>query len=147
MKVLSYIEEITKSIYSDAASVSLIIPFIRGLCLTLEKMLILIEEYVRTMKANMLKSLNNRYDGVEQEDVLAVATLLDPHFKDKYFSNAEHRLQPVNSSLNRCQSCQMVMSQRYVPSPKRKKRNDSKILNFFSEYYKNQEQVLRRYRS
>ena len=37
VKVLSYIEEITKSISCDAASVSLIIPFIQGLCLTLEK--------------------------------------------------------------------------------------------------------------
>jgi len=37
VKVLSYIEEITKSKSCDSTSVSMIIPFIRGLRSTLEK--------------------------------------------------------------------------------------------------------------
>ena len=85
VQVLGYIEEITKSISCNAASVSMIIPFICGLCLTLEKNDDS-DRGVRTMKADMLQSLNDRYDGVEEEEVLAVATILDPRFKDKFFS-------------------------------------------------------------
>ena len=80
VKVLSYIEKITKSISCDSASVLMIIPFIRGLCLTLEKNNDS-DRGVHTMKADMLWSLNDRYVGVEEEDVLTVATILDPQFK------------------------------------------------------------------
>ena len=75
-QALSYTEEITKSISYDAASVSMIIPFIRGLRLTLEKN----DDSnrgVRTIKADMLQSLNDCYDGVEEGEVQAVATILD----------------------------------------------------------------------
>ena len=77
VQVLGYIKEITKSISCDAASVSIIIPFIRGLRLTPEKNNDS-DRGIRTMKAYMLQSLNDRYDGVEEEEVLAVATILDP---------------------------------------------------------------------
>ena len=74
VQVLGYIEEITKSISCDAASVSMIISFIRRLRLTLEKNDDS-DRGVRTMKVDMLQSC---YDGVEEEEVLAVATILDP---------------------------------------------------------------------
>jgi len=125
MKVLSYIEEITKSISCDAALVSLIIPFIRGLRLTLEKNDDS-DRGVCTMKADMLKSLNNRYDCVEQEDVLAIATLLDPCFKDKFFSDAEAKTtahQLLIEQMSELSNGDITE----VPSPKRKKRNDSKF--------------------
>ena len=77
VNILGYIEEITKSISCDSASVLMIIPFIRGLRLTLEKNDDS-DRGVRTMKADMLQSLNDCYDGIEEEDVLAVATILDP---------------------------------------------------------------------
>ena len=131
VKVLCYIEEITKSISCDAASVSLIIPFIRGLRLTLEKNDDS-DRGVRTMKADMLKSSNDRYDGVEQEGVLAVATLLDPRFKDKFFSGAEAKTtarQLLIAQMSELSSGDVTE----VPSPKRKKGNDSKILKCFSE--------------
>ena len=74
--VLNPIQEITKSIATDAASVSLIIPFIRALRRTLE-----IHDNdcgVRTMKGDMLTSLNRRYIDVESNSALVLATLLDP---------------------------------------------------------------------
>ena len=95
VKVLSYIEEITKSIPCDSSSVSMIIPFIRGLSLTLDKNDDS-DRGVRTMKADMLQSLNDHYDGVEEEDVLTVATTLDPRFKDNFFLVQRQRLPPVN---------------------------------------------------
>ena len=130
VKVLSYIEEITKSISCDAASVSIISPFIRGLRLTLEKNDDS-DKGVRTMKADMLQSLNDRYDGVEEEDVLAVPTLLDPHFKDNFFSSAEAKSTACQMLITKMSqlSCEDV---KQLPSPKRIK-NDSKNLKCFSE--------------
>ena len=69
------------------------IPFIRGLCLTLEKNDDS-DRRVHTMKANMLQSLNDCYNG-EEEDVLAVATILDPRFKDKFFLAQRQKLPPI----------------------------------------------------
>ena len=127
VQVLGYIEEITKSISCDAASVSMIISFIRRLRLTLEKNDDS-DRGVRTMKADMLQSLNDRYDGVEEEEVLAVATILDPRFKDST-TNAKATAREMLITKMSELSCEDVTQ---VPSPKRK-RNDNKILKCFSE--------------
>ena len=43
------------------------------------------------MKEEMLSSLNRRFEGIESNESLVLATLLDPCFKDKFFSSAaEH---------------------------------------------------------
>ena len=90
-------------------------------------------EGVHTMKADILQSLNDRYDGVEEEDVLAVATILDPQFKDKFFSSAEAKATARQLLITKTSelSCDDVTQ---VPSPKRK-RNDNKILKCFSEIF------------
>ena len=87
--VLNPIEEITKSISTDAASVSLIIPFIRALRRTLK--IHDNDRGVQTMKGDMLTSLNRRYIDVESNSPLVLATLLDPRFKDKFFSGTQKR--------------------------------------------------------
>ena len=43
------------------------------------------------MKAEMLKSLKTRFANVEENEHLVMATLLDPRFKDKFFSGPEER--------------------------------------------------------
>ena len=85
--VLNPIEEITKSVSTDAAPVSLIIPFTRALRRTLE--IHDNDRGVRTMKGDMLTSLNRRYIDVESNSPLVLATLLDPRFKDKFFSGTQ----------------------------------------------------------
>ena len=85
--VLNPIQKITKSISTDAASVSLIIPFIRALRRTLE--IHDNDRGVRTMKGDMLTSLNRRYIDVESNSALVLATLFDPRFKDKFFSGPQ----------------------------------------------------------
>ena len=82
--ILSPIEEITCSISADMASISIVIPYIRVLTRTLEKNEN--DSGVRTMKAELLKSLKTRFAGIEENKQLAVATMLDPRFKDKFFS-------------------------------------------------------------
>ena len=124
VKVFGYIEEITKSITCDSASVSMIIPFIRGLRLTLEKN---DDSHrgVRTMKADMLQSLNGRYDGVEEEEVLAVATMLDPRFKD-FFSTTDAKATAREMLITK-------MSELSSEDVTQVQRNDNKILRCFSE--------------
>ena len=82
--ILSPVEEITRSISADMASISIVIPYIRILTITLEKNNN--DSGVQTMKGELLKSLKSRFAGIEEKKELALATLLDPRFKDKFFS-------------------------------------------------------------
>ena len=43
------------------------------------------------MKKEMLKSLKRRFNGIEENKYVVIATLLDPRFKDKFFSGHEQR--------------------------------------------------------
>ena len=70
---------------------SLIIPFVQPFRLTLEKHDDG-DRGIRTMKADMLASLNRRYGNIETNATLTVATLLDPRFKDKFFPGVKQKL-------------------------------------------------------
>ncbi|XP_065895673.1 zinc finger BED domain-containing protein 4-like [Dysidea avara] len=83
-KVVKVLGMVARSFCTDAASVSLIIPFIRAFQLSLEQADD-DDRGVKTMKKDMLASLNRRYKDVESHKELAIATLLDPQFKDKFF--------------------------------------------------------------
>ena len=80
------------------------------------------------MKADMLQSLNRHYDGVEEEEILAVATMLDPCFKDKFFSTTDAKATARKMLITKMSELDVTQ----VPSPKRK-RNDNKTLRCFSE--------------
>ncbi|KAK7168466.1 hypothetical protein R3I94_002515 [Phoxinus phoxinus] len=41
------------------------------------------------MKTTLLKAVQKRYKTIENEPLFAVATLLDPRFKDRYFTGAD----------------------------------------------------------
>ena len=81
--VLSPIEEITRSISSDLALISIVIPYIRILTRTHEKNEN--DSGIRTMKGELLKSLKPCFAGIEERKELSLATILDPRFKDKFF--------------------------------------------------------------
>ena len=83
------------------------------------------------MKADMFQSVNDHYNGVEEEEVLAVATMLDPHFKDNFFSTTDAKATACEMLIAKMSelSCEDVTQ---GPSPKRKS-NDNKILKFFSK--------------
>ena len=89
INILSPIEEITKKISADSSIISQIIPLVRALTKVLEKQ---DEDHgVRTMKRKMLESLNHRFADIEDIDFLALATLLDPRYKDKFFTSSSSR--------------------------------------------------------
>ena len=133
VNVLTSIEEITKSICTDEASVSLIIPFVRALRLTLEKRNN--DTGVCTMKAEMLASLNRRYAGIEKNELLVIATVLDPRFKDKFFTSSTDRVNAIDlikSKITDSDNPASVSLPESSPasSPKRLK---SEVWNCFTE--------------
>lgn len=81
--VLNPVEEMTNSISTNQASISLIIPFVRVLKKTLQDNSN--DRGVQTMKGEMLASLNRRLGNIETNETLLLSTLLDPRFKDKFF--------------------------------------------------------------
>ena len=82
--VLKPIEDITQSISSDKASASIIIPYVRALRKCWENCSN--DRGVRTMKKELLDSLNRRFCDVEENETLVIATMLDPCFKNKFFT-------------------------------------------------------------
>ena len=81
LTILNPVEEITQSILTEVASVSLIILFIRAFQRTLEDHDN--DRGIRTMKGEMLDSLNRKPGDAESIETLVLATLLDPWFQDK----------------------------------------------------------------
>ena len=43
---------------------------------------------IRTMKQEMTTSLKSRFAGLEENQLLAIATVLDPQFKDTFFGSS-----------------------------------------------------------
>ncbi|KAI2649262.1 Zinc finger BED domain-containing protein 4 [Labeo rohita] len=87
--VLAPFEEVTKQISSSTSSVVEVIPSV-----TVLKWLLARESQedtgIKTMKTTLLEAVKKRFATIEEEPLYAVATLLDPHFKDRYFSSADN---------------------------------------------------------
>ena len=84
---LKPVEEIMKIISTSSACISTVIPLIK----ILEKALNKHDDdaSILTMKTEMLNSLQHRFDSIEEISELSIATILDPRFKDKFFTKAE----------------------------------------------------------
>ena len=87
---LEPVEEITKLISTDAASISVLIPLVKIFQKALGKHDD--DSGIQTMKTEMLTSLERRFDDIEESKLLLIATCLDPRFKDKVFSIEAKRL-------------------------------------------------------
>jgi len=64
---------------------SMVIPTIRVLLKSWEKEND--DRGVQTMKNEMMKSVKDRFTGIEDNYLLSVATIVDPRFKDRFFSS------------------------------------------------------------
>ena len=82
---LEPVEEITKMVSTDTASISVLIPLVKILKKALSKHDD--DSGIQTMKLEMLTSLERRFDDIEESQLLLIATCLDPRFKDKFFSS------------------------------------------------------------
>ena len=86
VEALKPIEEITKEISADSTSISVIIPLVRMLVKTLEKHHN--DSGIRTLKKEMLTSLQKRFEDIEENQYTVISTLLDPCFKNKFFTGS-----------------------------------------------------------
>ena len=132
VKVLGCIEEITKSVSTEAASTSLITFFVQALRLTLEKNDDS-DRGVQAMKTDILASLNRRYDNIKTSTLQMVAMLLDPRFKDKFFSKSDAKtknLEVINYKLFEINTDEDGVAP--VPSPKQPRQSEG-LRNCFNE--------------
>ena len=84
--ILSPVEELTQSVSADTAATSVVKPFVRLLSRLLTQHHD--DRGVRTMKAEKNSSLTRRFADVEDDENLTISTMLDPRFKDNFFSTA-----------------------------------------------------------
>ena len=83
------------------------------------------------MKAEMLLSLNRRYIGVETKDIHALAPLLDPRFKDKFFSSVTDKafvVRVLKEKVNEMSAATFVSTECEEPPSKQAKTTVLKFL-------------------
>ena len=87
ISLLKAIEEVTNMTSKNSACISAVIPLLR----ISERMLNKHDDDagIRTMKSEMLASLECRFNYIEQIEKLCVATILDPRFKHHFFTGTE----------------------------------------------------------
>ncbi|KAJ8353287.1 hypothetical protein SKAU_G00208540 [Synaphobranchus kaupii] len=88
MTCLKPFEEFTRKVSSATASTADVIPSV-----TVLKRLLSMETEadsgVKTMKKTLLEAVNKRFSTVENEPLYALSTLLDPRYKDRFFTSAD----------------------------------------------------------
>ena len=86
VKVLQIYEEATREASGNYSSVSVVIPVINSIVRSLD--VLEADVGVMRMKREMLASLKQRYSDMESNEYYAVATLMDPRFKQRVFSSS-----------------------------------------------------------
>ncbi|XP_076828944.1 zinc finger BED domain-containing protein 4-like [Brachyhypopomus gauderio] len=88
MTTLAPFEELTREVSSSSSSASDVIPIVcvlkRFLSRENED-----DEGIKKMKSILLEAVNRRFRDVESEPLYTFATLLDPRYKDRCFTNIE----------------------------------------------------------
>ncbi|KAI4808665.1 hypothetical protein KUCAC02_000713 [Chaenocephalus aceratus] len=88
--VLSPFEELTRAVSAATASAADVIPAITVLKRHLSR-----EEStdagIKTMKRTLLEAVTERFDYAETEPIYSVATLVDPRYKDRFFTSPDHQ--------------------------------------------------------
>ena len=84
--VLQPFEEATKEISYSSASVSIIIPIVNALIKQMQNTDE--SEGIKSMKRQLLTSLLSRFENIESNKFLAIASFLDPRYKLRCFSSS-----------------------------------------------------------
>ena len=82
---------------------------------------------VHSMKSAMLDSLQKRFSDIEQTDFLVLSTMLDPRYKDKFFSSVNSRAcaKDLLEDVHRFQDCEINLQEPALKRPATD--NESKI--------------------
>ncbi|KAJ4945993.1 hypothetical protein JOQ06_023671, partial [Pogonophryne albipinna] len=86
-EVLAPFEELTRDVSNPTASAADVIPAITALKLSREKTT---DQGVRTMKSTLLEAVETRFAEVEEEPLYSIATLVDPRYKDRFFTKSDN---------------------------------------------------------
>ncbi|KAJ4927914.1 hypothetical protein JOQ06_015715 [Pogonophryne albipinna] len=88
--VLSPFEELTRAVSAATACAADVIPAITVLKRHLSR-----EEStdagIKTMKRTLLEAVTERFDYAETEPIYSVATLVDPRYKERFFTSPDHQ--------------------------------------------------------
>ncbi|XP_058625330.1 zinc finger BED domain-containing protein 4-like [Onychostoma macrolepis] len=88
VNVLAPFEEMTRQVSSSDALASDVIPAVTVLQRLLLKQMD--EDHgIKTMKSTLLDALQRRFSNMEQNPLYCIASLLDPRYKDRFFSNSD----------------------------------------------------------
>ena len=85
--LLEPFEEITRQISSEDATLADVIPVVTALQMTLERHDN--DSGVQTMKSVLLSDIKNRFTDMYDQLLFVVATVVDPRYKLKFFSDAQ----------------------------------------------------------
>ncbi|XP_057694491.1 zinc finger BED domain-containing protein 4-like [Corythoichthys intestinalis] len=88
-EVLVPSEELTKDVSMATASAADVIPAITALRCLLSKDKTT-DQGVKTMKSTLLDAVETRFAGIEEEPLYSIATLVDPRYKDRYFTHSDN---------------------------------------------------------
>jgi len=83
--LLEPFEELTRQLSSDDATLADVIPVVTALQLTLERHEN--DTGVQTMKGVLLDELKTRFASMHKQSLLVVATVVDPRYKTKFFTD------------------------------------------------------------
>ena len=86
MKIIQIYEEATHEASGNYATAAVVIPVVNSIMRSLE--ISDSDAVVTRMKKEMLRSLRKRYRLMESNEYYAIATLLDPRFKQRVFSSS-----------------------------------------------------------
>ena len=87
--LLEPFEEITRQISSEDATLADVIPVVTALQMTLERHDN--DSGVQTMKSVLLSDIKNRFTDMYDQPLFVVATVVDPRYKLKFFSDAQQQ--------------------------------------------------------
>lgn len=98
--LLESLESVTETISkSKSASISLIIPLISGLEVSI-KSTRPTHDGVKEIRKRLLSSLEERFEKYEKMNLVLIGTLLDPRIKDSCFRREETRREASKALLN-----------------------------------------------
>ncbi|KAJ8375482.1 hypothetical protein SKAU_G00060620 [Synaphobranchus kaupii] len=80
------VEELTKEISSSSASAADVIPSVMALKCFLGKD-VASDHGVKTTKATLLQAVTLRFADIEKEPLYSLATIIDPRYKDRFYSD------------------------------------------------------------
>ncbi|XP_039591329.1 zinc finger BED domain-containing protein 4-like isoform X2 [Polypterus senegalus] len=108
LTILDPCEQLTRDISRATATAADVIPAVQALKRFLTKN-VPTDHGVKTSKSTLLEAVNKRFDHIEAEPLYVLATILDPRYKDQYFTTSKQQAREMlqewlESSLDPCDS-------------------------------------------